>query len=99
MTDRNPTAEAVTEDMSVAPPDPEKDTASDPKGASKDDAGTDESISERLDRNPESRQARLDRGLDESMDASDPPATTQPVHSTQPPKSSGYDPEAEKAKK
>ncbi len=38
------------------------------------DAGTDASILERLERNPESREARLDRALDESMDASDPPA-------------------------
>lgn len=62
------------------------------------DAGTDESIAERLYRNPESKEARLDRGLDESMDASDPPSTTQPVHShssTDLPESSGYDPKHE----
>ncbi len=52
------------------------------------DAGTDESIAERLEKNPESKQARLDRALDESMDASDPPASTQPVHSHEPPDSS-----------
>jgi hypothetical protein len=61
------------------------------------DAGTDASIEERLEKNPESKQARLDRALDESMDASDPPATTQPVHSHEPPESSGYDAEKEKA--
>lgn len=61
------------------------------------DAGTDASIEERLEKNPESKQARLDRALDESMDASDPPATTQPVHSHQPAESSGYDAEKEKA--
>ncbi|RYD48725.1 MAG: hypothetical protein EOP60_15145 [Sphingomonadales bacterium] len=63
--------------MSVAPgPESEK------RGpVSSADAGTDASITERLERNPESREARLDRGLDESMDASDPPASTQPVHS------------------
>jgi hypothetical protein len=60
------------------------------------DAGTDTSIEERLEKNPESKQARLDRALDESMDASDPPATTQPVHSHQPPASSGYDADKEK---
>ncbi|MCW3835874.1 hypothetical protein ACFQ1E_07470 [Sphingomonas canadensis] len=59
------------------------------------DAGTDESIAERLERNPESREARLDRALDESMDASDPPASTQPVHQHAP-KSSGYDAKAER---
>lgn len=60
------------------------------------DAGTDASIEERLEKNPESKQARLDRGLDESMDASDPPATTQPVHSHEPLPSSGYDAEKER---
>lgn len=60
------------------------------------DAGTDESIAERLERDPSSKQARLDRALDESMDASDPPATTQPVHNHDPAPSSGYDEEAER---
>ena len=60
------------------------------------DAGQDKSIEKRLEKHPESKEARLDRGLDESMDASDPPASTQPVHSHEPPKSSGYDEDAEK---
>ena len=62
------------------------------------DAGTDESIAQRLYANPESKEARLDRALDESMDASDPPASTQPVHSHsgQPAPSSGYDEAYEK---
>ncbi|WP_109809568.1 hypothetical protein [Sphingosinithalassobacter portus] len=93
MTDRNQTADAVTKDMPVAPPEPD---AEQENSSARKDAGTDESISERLERNPESRQARLDRALDESMDASDPPATTQPVHSHDAPPSSGYDAEAEK---
>ncbi|WP_337846151.1 hypothetical protein [Sphingomonas sp.] len=59
------------------------------------DAGTDESIAERLEKNPESKQARLDRALDESMDASDPPSGTQPVHSNQAPASTGYDADKE----
>ncbi len=59
------------------------------------DAGTDESIAERLEKNPESKQARLDRALDESMDASDPPASTQPVHSHEAPASTGYDADKE----
>ena len=81
------------EHMSVAPEDPaDKDTREPVFSA---DAGTDESITERLHRDPQSKQARLDRALDESMDASDPPATTQPVHSHEPPPSSGYDPAAE----
>ncbi len=83
------------EKMSVAP-GPETDTSKPAVMAS--DAGTDESIAKRLARNPESKEARLDRALDESMDASDPPASTQPVHShgaDDLPESSGYDPEAE----
>lgn len=59
------------------------------------DAGTDESIAERLEKNPESKQARLDRALDESMDASDPPSGTQPVHAHHAPASTGYDAEKE----
>ena len=39
-----------------------------------------------------------DAGSDESMDASDPPSGTQPVHNQGPAKSSGYDEEAEKAR-
>lgn len=66
--------------------------------SNKGDAGSDESISERLERNPESKQARLDRALDESMDASDPPSGTQPVHNHGPAPSSGYDEAAEKAR-
>ena len=79
---------AAMETMSVAPEDP---------GETRRDAGHDESINERLQRNPESKDARLDRALDESMDASDPPASTQPIHSSSlPAPSSGYDEEAER---
>jgi hypothetical protein len=63
------------------------------------DAGQDEGIAKRLERDPESKEARLDNALDESMDASDPPASTQPVHNHEPPASSGYDPEAEKRRR
>ena len=62
----------------------------------KGDAGQDRSIEKRLEKHPESKEARLDRGLDESMDASDPPASVQPVHSQDPPASSGYDEAAER---
>jgi hypothetical protein len=65
----------------------------------KGDAGQDQSISRRLARNPESEDARLDTALDESMDASDPPASTQPVHSREPAPSSGYDAEAERRRR
>jgi hypothetical protein len=59
------------------------------------DAGQDESIKRRLERNPASRDAKLDTGLDESMDASDPPASVQPGQRHDPAPSSGYDAEAE----
>lgn len=60
------------------------------------DAGSDKSIGERLDRNPSSKEARLDNALDESMDASDPPSSTQPIHNQGPAPSSGYDADAER---
>lgn len=60
-------------------------------------AGQDESIARRLERDPDSPDAALDNALDESMDASDPPAPTQPGDSGAPAKSSGYDPDAEAA--
>jgi hypothetical protein len=85
--------ETIDETMTVAP-----DGGGDDHGGAQKDAGHDESIAERLARNPESKEARLDRALDESMDASDPPASTQPVHNHQPAPSSGYDEEAEKAR-
>lgn len=80
--------------MAEVKPDRIEDEGS-PAPAIASDAGTDESIAERLARDPGSKDARLDRALDESMDASDPPASTQPVHSHHAPKSSGYDPHAE----
>lgn len=88
------TTETPMDRMSVAPPDP--DQAERPAPVQSADAGTDRSITERLERNPESKEARLDRALDESMDASDPPASTQPIHNHALPESSGYDPAAEK---
>lgn len=63
------------------------------------DAGQDKDIVERLKRNPESKEARLDTALDESMDASDPPSSTQPVHNHGPAPSSGFDEKKEAALK
>ncbi|HVJ01488.1 MAG TPA: hypothetical protein VM662_04850 [Sphingomonas sp.] len=88
------TTETPLDRMSVAPPTPDEQERPAPVGSA--DAGTDTSIAERLERNPESKDARLDRALDESMDASDPPATTQPIHNHALPESSGYDPAAER---
>ena len=59
------------------------------------DAGQDKSIAKRLKKDPGNEDAKLDRGLDESMDASDPPSATQPGDSGEPPKSSGFDEAAE----
>ncbi len=82
-------------DVNPAVEDPEAE-AGKPGPAISADAGTDESIAKRLERDPSSKEARLDRGLDESMDASDPPASTQPVHSHSTlPESSGYNPHLE----
>lgn len=69
--------------LSVAPEQP---AGRDPRQ----DAGQDKSITKRLQKNPDSEDARLDAGLDESMDASDPPASTQPGRS-EPAPSSGFD--------
>jgi hypothetical protein len=95
----NPIDPAIDK-MSVAPgPENSDDPVANETAASgaapRADAGTDTSITERLARNPESKEARLDRALDESMDASDPPASTQPVHNHSIPESSGYDPKKE----
>jgi hypothetical protein len=76
--------------LSVAP---DEKSGRDPRQ----DAGQDKSIAKRLQKNPDSSDARLDNGLDESMDASDPPTLTQPGGDRGPAKSSGYDEEAERA--
>jgi hypothetical protein len=77
---------------SVAPGSPEDKPATDPRQ----EAGQDADIAKRLEENPEDSEARLDAGLDESMDASDPPAATQPVHNHDPAPSSGYNAEEER---
>jgi hypothetical protein len=89
----------MTDDSTRVPPNPDPDAAESERGQRERDAGQDESINRRLERNPESKEARLDTALDESMDASDPPSSTQPVHSHQPPPSSGYDEEAERKRR
>jgi hypothetical protein len=60
------------------------------------DVGQDTDIASRLMRDPADVNAQLDRGLDESMDASDPPAAVAPGDSGEPLPSSGYDAAAEK---
>ena len=80
----------VLDSLSVAP-DQGGPSASDPRQ----EAGQDESIAKRLERNPASQDAKLDAGLDESMDASDVPAALQPS-TNEPAPSSGFDEEAER---
>lgn len=48
-----------------------------------------EEIEERVKKHPEDESAKVDLGSDESMDASDPPATSQPG-SAEPMPSSGF---------
>ena len=73
MTDIIP--ETAMDRASVAPPaDNDRPHAQHPDQQ----AGQDASIAERLDADPNDEDAKLDAGLDESMDASDPPSLTQP---------------------
>ena len=81
----------VDETMAVAPP-------GEGERPNQADAGSDASIEERLQRNPSNVEAQLDRGRDESMDASDPPSSAQPGHGSEPVASSGFDEAAERAR-
>ena len=81
---------SALDSLSVAPDGDETAPAHDPRQ----EAGQDKSIGKRLEKNPGSKEAQLDNALDESMDASDPPSTTQPAHD-EPAPSSGFDEEAE----
>ncbi|MDB5714192.1 MAG: hypothetical protein JWO15_1589 [Sphingomonadales bacterium] len=60
------------------------------------DAGQDTDIIRRLKRDPTDGDAQLDRGLDESMDASDPPTAVTPGDSGEPLPSSGFHEEEER---
>ena len=53
-------------------------------------ADPDAELEKKLKRNPEDLDAKVDVGSDESMDASDPPAATQPGSSDEPAPSSGF---------
>ncbi|WP_033922686.1 hypothetical protein [Sphingomonas sp. 37zxx] len=86
-----PIDDAAIDSLAVAPGDPALKQGSVAKG----DAGDDADIAARLHDNPEDPDAKLDRGLDESMDASDVPALTVPGAGTEPAPSSGYDEDAE----
>ncbi|MBJ6121557.1 hypothetical protein [Sphingomonas mollis] len=75
--------------LSVAPDD--SSGGRDPRQ----DAGQDKSIAKRLQKNPDSVDARLDNGLDETMDGSDPVSISEPNGGGEPAPSSGYDEAAE----
>lgn len=47
-------------------------------------------LERKLKRNPDDQDAKVDVGSDESMDASDPPAATQPGQTDEPVPSSGF---------
>ena len=47
-------------------------------------------LEHKLKRNPDDQDAKVDVGSDESMDASDPPAASQPGQSDAPVPSSGF---------
>jgi hypothetical protein len=50
-------------------------------------------LEEKLRKHPHDRDAKVDLGSDESMDASDPPSVTQPEHN-EPVPSSGFEDES-----
>ena len=50
----------------------------------------DEETEQRLERDPDDTNAKVDLGSDESMDASDPPAAAQPGSGRDPAPSSGF---------
>jgi hypothetical protein len=47
-------------------------------------------LEQKLKRHPDDQNLKADVGSDESMDASDPPAATQPGSSSEPAPSSGF---------
>ncbi|PZO80415.1 MAG: hypothetical protein DI632_02440 [Sphingomonas hengshuiensis] len=83
--DTNGIDDKALSSLSVAPDGDESEAATPARG----DAGRGGDQAEETD-----SDARLDRGLDESMDASDPPSSVQPG-SDGPAPSSGYDADEE----
>jgi hypothetical protein len=85
--EENPIDDRALDSLSVAPTAGNAGGSKDPRQ----DAGQDESITRRLEKDPTNEDAKLDQGLDESMDASDPISSTLPGHNGEPPASSGFD--------
>ena len=90
----NPIDDRALDSLSVAPDD--SPAGGGLRGDPRQDAGQDKSITKRLQKNPDSVDARLDNGLDETMDGSDPVAISEPNGASGPAPSSGYDEEAER---
>jgi hypothetical protein len=86
---------SALDSLSVAP-DGKDDDRHDGRGDPRQDAGQDKSIAKRLQKNPDSVDARLDNGLDETMDGSDPVSISEPDGGGEPVPSSGYDEDAER---
>jgi hypothetical protein len=68
--------------------DPNKKTSTAPAPALSGDAARE--LEHKLKRNPDDQDAKVDVGSDESMDASDPTAASQPGQKDEPVPSSGF---------
>jgi hypothetical protein len=68
--------------------DPTKKVDKPPAPALSDDAARE--LERKLKRNPDDQDAKVDVGSDESMDASDPTAASQPGQKDEPVPSSGF---------
>jgi hypothetical protein len=68
--------------------DPNKKTSTAPAPALSGDAARE--LERKLKRNPDDQDAKVDVGSDESMDASDPTAASQPGQKDEPVPSSGF---------
>jgi len=53
-------------------------------------AAPERELEKKLEKNPDDEDAKVDVGSDESMDASDPPAASQPGRHDKPVPSSGF---------
>jgi len=99
-----PIDDEALDTIAVAPPEPDGADAGPAPTAENDDekpavreahdAGTHDALAN----DPHHEDAKLDIGLDESFPSSDPPANVAPGHD-EPAPSSGFDEEAEKARK
>jgi hypothetical protein len=75
-------------DGGAAVNDPKKDAKKAPAPALSGE--TEQELERKLKRNPDDQDAKVDVGSDESMDASDPTAASQPGQDDEPVPSSGF---------